>query len=124
MIDIRKKQENEFVWVLEKDIGSMIFPKKVKFHSLESPYSDKLAYVIMGNKVICYPTSLIFENKLDAEIYASTKILKLYNNDDVNFKFDTEQGKKILDHAEKIIELYVCLYPDKFLYYWMSDACN
>ena len=120
MVNIKSMNKGDTVWIVKQYIGEMLYPIEVEFDSLESPRSNKLAFVIIGGKKICYPTNLLFETKYEAEIYASIAFTKLYYTADPSTVEDID--KEILVDAHKLMSGYEESHPDKFLYHWMNNV--
>ena len=121
MIKIADRKSGDVLWVVKKNVNSIIFPDTVTFECPESNTNDKLVFVIDDNKKkVCYATSDLFETKLEAEIYAVTEFFKLLRDipvDDVEYEVDT----KIIEKAKKMMCEFEEQYPDKVIYYLMND---
>lgn len=121
MIDLTIQKEKNPLWMIKQDISEMIYPVKVEFHNRISQDVKKLIFVKYNQKVLCYPTHLLFENREDAEIYAVVSFIKMYYSLDP-FTLTDEVSEEMLMEAHKIMNDYEETKPDKFLYYWMLNV--
>lgn len=123
MINHTLFKKGDPVWVVKQSIDEMIYPVKGEYHSLETPTSNKLIFITLNQKKVCYPNHLLFHDKIEAEIYASIIFLKMYYNFDP-FAIVDDILPETLQEAHKLVELYEISHPDRFLYYWMMYIPN
>ncbi len=121
MVNLKEKNIGDPVWAVKQEICEMIYPTEVLFQSPESLKSNKLAFIEMDNKKICYPTNLLFDSKVEAEIYASITFIKMYYASDP-FEISDEIDDSVLFAAQNMVEKFEEQYPDRVLYYWMNSA--
>lgn len=123
MINVNAYNKNDDVWFVSQEIEKMLEPKKIKFFSKESETGTKLAFVIINEKRVCVPTNLLFNSKIDAEVFAAINFIKLYYSFDP-FTISDDVSEENLNTAHKMIEFYEEKDPAKFLYYWMGNVPN
>ncbi len=123
MINTETLKKGDKIWVVKQSIDEMIYPIQAEYHSLESPTSNKLIFINLNQKRICYPNNLLFSNKIEAEIYASIIFLKMYYNFDP-FTIVDDILPETLQRAHSLLDTYEESHPDRFLYYWMTYIPN
>ncbi len=123
MIDVSKKTKGDVLWVIDVIGPETTFaPKKVFFEELESANSVRLVYVLDDGRKICYPTRVLFESIVEAELCSAIAFLKAHNTDDLGFEITEKNLKELVSNAMRIIEKYEVEHPDKFLYHWMTHV--
>lgn len=120
MIEISDIKCGDDLWVVKKNINTIIFPETVVFECTE-PNTNKLVFVSDDTKKkVCYAISDLFETKLEAEIYAVVEFFKLLRDiplEDVEYEVDAT----IIEIAKKMMSEFEEQYPEKVLYYFMND---
>jgi hypothetical protein len=119
MVNVKNKKKGDKIWVVVQKVEEMIYPLLAKFDSVENNLSDKIIFINIDNQKLCYPTHLVFETQEEAEICASILFVKMCNT--MEPPFDTTVYKKTLARAREMVTEFEATYPDKCLYYWMSD---
>jgi hypothetical protein len=123
MIDVNEYEKNDELWLVVQEIEKMLEPKKVKYVSRESANGKKLAFILLNGKRVCVPTNLLFKSKVDAEIFSSINLIKLYYSFDP-FTISEGVDEETLLEAHRRMEYYEEEEPAKFLYYWMGNVPN
>lgn len=119
MIDVESKKKGDIVWIINKNSRQLLTPLKCEFDSIEDNTDNKVLYVIINNKKICYTTRSAFNTEKEAILYAAIYVMKQIESGE---PFVEGIDDHLLEKASKICEHFKIESPEKFIYYWMSNV--